>query len=289
MKSAAQVIKDRKSIRTFEKKDIQQSDLDRIKRYINDKSNKTGPFGNECKFKVIKSVKGDSKDGAKVGTYGIIKNPAAYIAGFTKNSPEAMVDFGYNMEKLILMLTSMEIGTCWLGGTFSRNSFDEQVSLSKDEIIPCVTPIGYIMQNKSLIEKAMRIAVKADKRKPASELFFYKEASNPVKDYDRKIPNAALEMVRLGPSASNKQPWRVIIAEDFLSYHFYLEKTPNYAGNKMGFDMQRIDMGIAMAHFELGCEASGVKGRWSFDKPDINTSLEYIATFIADNKTESSK
>lgn len=280
MKSAAQVIKDRKSVRTFEKKDVKQSDLDRIKRYINDKSNKTGPFRNECKFKVIKTVRGNSKDGAKVGTYGVIKDPAAYIAGFTKNSPEAMVDFGYSMEKLILLLTSMDIGTCWLGGTFSRNSFDEQVSLSKDEIIPCVTPIGYIMHSKSLIEKAMRIAVKADKRKPASELFFYTDFSKPLRDYDERIPKESLEMVRLGPSASNKQPWRVLIGEDFNSYHFYLEKTPNYAGNKMGFDMQRIDMGIAMAHFELGCEDSGVKGLWSFDKPDgLDTSLEYIATF----------
>ncbi len=285
MKSAAQAIKTRKSIRTFEKNDIKQADLDRIKRYINDKMNKTGPLGYECKFKVIKSVKGKTKDGAKIGTYGIIKNPPAYIAGFTKNTPQAMVDFGYSMEKLILMLTDMKIGTCWLGGTFNRNSFDEQVSMSKDEIIPCVTPIGYIMQNKSMIEKAMRIAVKADKRKPAKELFFFKDFSNPIKEYDEKMPKDSLEMVRIGPSASNKQPWRILIDEDYLNYHFYLEKTPNYAGNKMSFEMQRIDMGIAMAHFEIGCEAVGVAGQWSFEKPDsITASAEYISTFTIVNQ-----
>ncbi|MGH4140908.1 hypothetical protein [Clostridium sp.] len=35
-----------------------------------------------------------------------------------------------------------------------------------------------------------------------------------------------LEMVRLGPSASNKQPWRII--KDKNAYHFFLCRTKGY-------------------------------------------------------------
>jgi len=65
-----------------------------------------------------------------------------------------------------------------------------------------------------------------------------------------------LEMVWLGPSASNKQPWRVLKANEVL--HFYLQYTASY--EKMPYDIQRCDMGIAMAHFELTMDELGVGG-----------------------------
>ena len=34
-------------------------------------------------------------------------------------------------------------------------------------------------------------------------------------------------------------------------------------------DMQRIDMGIAMCHFELAASESGLKGRWIVNEPDV--------------------
>ncbi|MGB4438289.1 MAG: nitroreductase family protein [Sedimentibacter sp.] len=51
-----------------------------------------------------------------------------------------------------------------------------------------------------------------------------------------------IEMVRLGPSASNKQPWRII--KDKNSYHFYLCRTKGYGS--VNFDVQKNDLGIAM-------------------------------------------
>jgi len=89
-------------------------------------------------------------------------------------------------------------------------------------------------------------------------------------------------MVRLAPSASNKQPWRIVLSEDKNTCHFYLEPTPNYSGNKMGFEMQRIDMGIAMCHFELACKELKLSGKWKVNDPKIdllNEQTEYIVSW----------
>ena len=122
--------------------------------------------------------------------------------------------------------------------------------------------------------------VGADKRLPWKELFYLRDISQPISQQAEGILNEPLEMVRLGPSASNKQPWRIVISEDKSLYRFYLKRTPNYAGNAMGFDMQRIDMGIAMSHFHLACEELGIRGEWTIDNPKEDLELmEYISSF----------
>ena len=69
--------------------------------------------------------------------------------------------------------------------------------------------------------------------------------------------------VRQGPSASNKQPWRILKSAD--RFHLYLQRTRGYRNvfTRMAQvdDMQRIDMGIAMCHFELTARELGLSGK----------------------------
>ncbi|WP_083248367.1 nitroreductase family protein [Desulfuribacillus stibiiarsenatis] len=65
-------------------------------------------------------------------------------------------DIGYTLEQLILYATSKGLGTCWLGGTFTKSSFERMVQLKEHEILPIITPVGYPAENKSLIERMMR-------------------------------------------------------------------------------------------------------------------------------------
>jgi len=93
-------------------------------------------------------------------------------------------------------------------------------------------------------------------------------------------------MVRLGPSASNRQPWR-IIRQDNL-WHFYLQRSPGYQKRKLvklytTADLQRIDMGIAMCHFDLTLREQGTDGRWVVEDPGIAAGqepLEYTSTWV---------
>jgi hypothetical protein len=74
-------------------------------------------------------------------------------------------------------------------------------------------------------------------------------------------------MVRIAPSASNKQPWRAIRSGGAL--HFYMKKDKAYAGNMLGYCIQRIDMGIAASHFSLAAEELGLKGGVVFEDPRL--------------------
>jgi len=92
--------------------------------------------------------------------------------------------------------------------------------------------------------------------------------------------------VRLAPSASNRQPWRVV--QDGSAYHFYLQRTPGY-GRGFPFtllglaDLQRVDIGIAMCHFALTASELGLAGAWTVRQPSLPTpgdTGEYVVTWV---------
>ncbi|HSL95359.1 MAG TPA: nitroreductase family protein, partial [Thermoleophilia bacterium] len=103
----------------------------------------------------------------------------------------------------------------------------------------------------------------------------------------------ALEAVRMGPSATNKQPWRIVRggavgdAGGGRDWHFLLRRTRGYGKGSLAFkalriaDLQRVDMGIALCHFELVAREAGLDGRWVVDDPglDVPDGVEYRATW----------
>jgi len=119
----------------------------------------------------------------------------------------------------------------------------------------------------------MRKGVKADERKPASELFFDRDFLIPLKEENPETAEA-LEMVRLAPSAVNRQPWRVVRKGN--GYHFYLKHDKGYIGKATG-DLQKVDMGIALCHF-----LSGAPGEFRIENPGLSLEgdTEYIASVI---------
>lgn len=118
----------------------------------------------------------------------------------------------------------------------------------------------------------IRWGAKSDSRKPWNNLFFQHHFGNPLPETlagDFKTP---LEMLRLAPSASNKQPWRVV--KHGNAFHFYLLETPGYNKMVKSIKLQRIDMGIAMSHFETTCKELNLNGVWQIQLPDIKTERE---------------
>ncbi|OLS38600.1 nitroreductase [Bacillus sp. MRMR6] len=275
----------RQSIRTYDPHHISKSDLDKIKTYINEKSNFIGPLGGSGKIELVQLTGNVTDKGIKLGTYGFIKNPRAYLVGISENQKYSLVDFAYTFQKLILLLTEMGLGTCWMGGTFNRHSFEKEISLSGGEFIPCITPIGYPADKQRIFDKALRKVVKADNRKSWDQLFYNGTFDTALTKEQAGRVELPLEMVRLGPSASNKQPWRMVLSEDRAHCHLYIEHTPNYS-SKLGYDMQLLDIGIAMCQFELACEELYISGTWVVEDPEIMTSnaqMEYLVTWKIDN------
>jgi hypothetical protein len=116
-------------------------------------------------------------------------------------------------------------------------------------------------------------------------LFFDTSFDHPLQMEENSLYYLPLEMTRMAPSASNKQPWRVVKEND--AWHFFLKRTPGYrtslAANLLTLsDLQRVDMGIAMCHFELAALEAGICGTWQIrpaDTPVPSELTEYTATW----------
>ncbi len=271
-------IKIRRSVRTFQKKEIDSSLIQKITEYLEVREHLRGPFRQEIMIQYIPGTNDHLESGQKIGTYGFIKNAQAYIAGSCENDIQALTDMGYVMEKMILWLTAQGLGTCWLGGTFNRQIFARLVDNTKGRIIPAVSPLGYIEEKQRFFERTTRRAINADNKKSWKDLFFVNEFDSPLDEDSAGMWAIPLEMLRLGPSASNKQAWRVILQDNRL--HLYLNESPGY-NHALGYEIKRLDMGIAMCHLELSAMEMGMKTKWIFSEPKIvkhRPELKYIAT-----------
>jgi len=224
-----------------------------------------GPFGTRGRF-VLAAVSAAERGVLRgLGTYGFVKGAPAYLIGACRETGRGLEDFGWQMEQIVLKATALGWGTCWLGGTFTRSNFAGLVGAGPDEIIPAVSPVGLAADRPRRIDNLVRQVAGSADRLDWNRLFFDGAFDAPLSPAAAGPFAEALEMVRLGPSASNKQPWRVI--KDGDAWHFYLQRTPGYRESwitrLLGVaDLQRADLGIALCHFELSARAAGLPGGW---------------------------
>jgi hypothetical protein len=189
------------------------------------------------------------------------------------------------MELLVLKATELGLGSCWLGITFTKSPFSQQLDLLPGETIPAVASLGYPSDKKAWLDRTARIYAGADRRLPWEKIFYTDQWKEPLEKSTVGTFTDPLSLVRLAPSASNKQPWRLLQEEGI--WHFYLERTPNYPSPVFSYlldtaDLQRIDMGIAEAHFDLGVKEIGLPGDWIYADPNLEhpgIQLEYIISW----------
>jgi nitroreductase len=276
-----EIIKKRFSCRTYADKPIEEETLQKLKKIIN--SVPTGPFGGKPRLELFAAASSSPQEWKQFGTYGVIKNARLFVVGAIRNTANSMEDYGYCKEFFVLQATELELGTCWMGGTFSASSFAKAINLKEGESLPSISPIGYPAQRKSLAEKMMRGVAGSDKRKPWSGLFFTDNFFTPLTQRQAGIYARALENVRLAPSASNKQPWRVLYYAKQNIFHFFIARAFSY--KLIGIvSLQDIDLGIAMSHFALTLREMDIKGKWRVDSNvPKEKSLDYIVSWQGEN------
>lgn len=268
-------IYDRISTRTYEKKKLSEEEIKIISEAIDETKLMNSPFGHKIEFFTDFKTLDPEGEAKRIGTYGFIKNASSFVGGTIQNEFTGIVDYGYLFEYFILKLTQKGLSTCWLAGTFDRNAFSHHVK--KGDIIPAITPIGYPEDKMSLRERAIRFAVKANRRKSFEEMFYLNDINHPLKEDSNHPLQLPLELVKLAPSASNKQPWRIIIIDNII--HFYLQETPNYNTNRP-FIIQALDMGISLCHFEIGLKDLGLNYEMNVISHPLPQGFEYILSFI---------
>jgi len=180
--------------------------------------------------------------------------------------------------------------------------------------MPAVASTGYIGDDGT---ERIREREEGSRRFPPGELFFAAEWGTPLTAAGGGTGGAAgaddeggagryaaaLEAMRMAPSATNKQPWRIVRTASpeggghaaatghggaGHDWHFHLVRTKGYGKGSAVFtllriaDLQRVDMGIAMCHFELVARESGLEGSWVVADPGLDLpgpGIEYAATW----------
>ena len=157
-------------------------------------------------LKIIEKINDDSGlefDGL-TASYGIIKGCSSYTALIGDSRDELIEEkIGYYGEYLVLKLTQMGFGTCWVGGTFDKKAVAKDIKTEYCDKLYCVIALGNLeSEEKTNFEKVLGFFGK--NRKSAGEIFISIEK---VKDEDRDWILNGLECVRKAPSALNSQPW----------------------------------------------------------------------------------
>lgn len=264
--SVVETIKERKSVRSYTGELISTDLIDNIRGYIKQLS---APFGAKARVELVGASMGENP--VKLGTYGVISGANHFLALVLKDEPMDTIGGGYIFEQAILYCTKLELGTCWLGATFKQSDFLSQIQLKDGERLSIISPIGYKREKRRLLDSIIRAGAGSDNRKPFESLFFNDNFENPLSRNEAKKYSTPLEMVRLAPSASNKQPWRIV--EQDNHFHFYHQ--PNH------FSLN--DIGIALCHFELTCKELNLKGSFKIlENTPSSEKYKYVISWIAE-------
>ncbi|MBR3305612.1 MAG: nitroreductase [Christensenellaceae bacterium] len=263
------IIKERRSVRTFDGRALLPEDKAKIENYINSGKN---PYMINVGWSIL-----DAKENRLASP--VIVGAETYITGKVSPVPHAEEAFGWAFESMVIFAWSIGVGTTWIAGTMDRAAFEKASALARGETMPCVSPLGYAAKKMSFREMMMRKGVKADSRYPFESLFFKDGFGTPLFYEEAGDIKDALEAVRRAPSAVNKQPWRAVITDGAV--HFYEKKSGGYV-SASGWDLQKVDMGIALAHFDMVTKEAGIGTEFLIRDPGIRMpeGTEYIASFI---------
>ncbi len=218
-------IENRISRRKFENEPITNQDKERIISKINDLNKASGL--------TISFLENGSSAFQKLRkTYGLFVNIRSVILmKGNKEDKNFKEKIGYYGEDLVLDITDLGLGTCWVGGTFDKDEF----IIDDNEELACVLVVGKVAET-SLKEKMLR-SITHRKIKTLEERIV---SDQPLPQWIQD----GMRSVLLAPSAKNTQKAMFKYEKNLLSAQI---------ADDYGADL--IDLGIAKKHFEI--EAGG--------------------------------
>lgn len=172
------------------------------------------------------------------------------LAVFSENKPGYLENVGFIFQQVELYLHSLGLGACWMGlGKFRKNETPEAEGMEFVIFLAFGKPAEPLCRELSEFN-----------RKPLTEIA------------DRDDPR--LECARLAPSSTNSQPWYFTHEGDTI--HAFCCEAGLLRHALLG-NMNRIDMGIALAHLYL---ENQISFRYFCIEPqDIPKGYRYTGSF----------
>lgn len=213
----------RKSVRSYTNEAVSDDILDKVRNQFNQIS---APFGNvKADYAVLDNRKGQMH----MLSMFSVKAPY-YLAFYSDQSQNSMLNMGFIMEEMVLFLTTLGLGTCFIGSKRVRHEYQTKGELEM---------VGLIAFGHAKGE-ATRKSADAN-RLPMDEICVFKEIP-------RQWMRQLLEAARLAPSALNSQPWRFVVYDNrihiFCKKHRAADMTPR----------EELEFGIMLANVQVASE-----------------------------------
>ena len=148
-----------------------------------------------------------------------------FIALYSEQKDNYLENIGFVFQQICLFMQSIGIASCWIkmASIRDKNIVDIDPSLKFVILIAIGKADGELYRQSS----------KADRKKLAE-----------ISDFkDEKLKPA-----QLAPSSINSQPWYFTHDEDYLNVY---RKNPNFLKKKFLEPLNKIDMGICLAHMYI--------------------------------------
>ncbi|MGF7117705.1 nitroreductase family protein [Methanobacterium oryzae] len=241
----------RKSIKRYDLTPLDDNTLAQISNELNNLKPLYDDIKTEVKVLSLDEIEAKKKK----------KQAPHYLAVFSEPKNDYLVNAGFMLQKMDLLLSGNDIGSCWLGSPQPK----EEVLKTSDLEFVIVMAFGKPQDIGSM----HRSSVSEFKRKPISEI-------SDIKDTDE-----ILEAARLAPSAGNSQPWfftgnkNLIHAYGSKPYAVKEHKAPRVK------KYNTISMGISLYHLKVAAEHFGKKMEILFDKTaekNAHEGYEYIVS-----------
>ncbi len=213
-----EAIQARHSVRKYLDKPIEAEKIEAIQTCI-DLCNREGGVH----FQLVTNEPKAFRNGIDLPKYGKFEGVSNYIAIIAPKGNDGSVTAGYYGEKLVLLIQTLGMNTCWVGRTFKK--VRDVYTIGTGEELKCVISFGY----------GATQGVQHPQKKTFADVA---QAQVPVPEWFKKGVDAAL----FAPTAINQQKFRFILHDGNCVE----------AQTKFSFiGYTHLDLGIAKYHFEI--------------------------------------
>jgi len=251
----------RRSTRSFDGYRLTGAEAGAIESVLRGAAAEPAPFG--CRVRLALYVGEPDAKPVRLGTYGLISGASAYVVSAANPGSGSMEDTGYILEKAVLDITALGWATCWIGGVFSRGKAAQIVAAAPGELIPAVIAVGRPAGRRSVADRIVTGSARSRTRKSLDQLVF---SADGTPRFAAGLPGdpwaEVLKALQGAPSASNKQPWRLVGFGSGPSWIAFMDEDRVYNHSLGEVHLQNLDIGIGMRHFAEAARCQGLPGRW---------------------------
>ncbi|MGM0400338.1 MAG: nitroreductase family protein [Chloroflexota bacterium] len=258
-----QAIMARRSVRRYDDEPLSEDILDQVREI----ASKVVPLIPDNTFRVLIHDYTPADEGWVLrSAYGRFMTPPHVMVPYVVGE-YPLTDLGCRVEQIVVRLTALDIGTCYIGALGAEDGLRSRFGLPAGARIGATVFFGRPASGVGgTVDAVARMLAGGRKRMAVRELFFDGDFGSPSAPPSEIAP--LIEAGRWAPSAVNAQPWRFLLREERLML-FVTTGTLKYLGGERG-QYPLYDGGICMANIHLAMEALGEGGNWRMgEKGDV--------------------